>query len=399
MVLIEQNTMSGLSLLNEVVKCIEQDKDVIRLKKLIYCACTDSWENDANTINSWNFPELVSSLIPLYPNIDQLSTQLYGIANSLSRPVVYSVVAGKAINYVSPLYQGQVPEAPLSYELEVDLDKDSQLSLVVEELEKDQEITRIKKLLLCSRTGKWESDRNVLAKLNIREVIADILTIYPSIDKFSQAICSIVSSLSKPVIYAGVAQIIISQIDRLYNQPQNYTETVVELAETLEKLDVFAEKIDDITLGRDINNDPGETFLDNQPTQLKYQKNGNSDATEIVVKKKSTCPPKKNISRDLNVDYNPFNLRLNLMKYTNPLRAKILIFSALYRPFKGGHDWSAIKDYELDDLLLSLFCKYQNCQQLESQLYQTAKSLHEPEEYNQAAGAIIQSMQALSKSN
>ena len=399
MVLIEQNTMSGLSLLNEVVKCIEQDKDVIRLKKLIYCACTDRWENDANVINRWNFPELVSSLIPLYSNIDQLSTQLYCIANSLSRPVVYSVVAGKAINYLSPLYQDQVPEAPLSYELEVDLDQDSQLSLVVEELEKDQEITRIKKLILCSRTGKWETDNKLIANLNLKELIADILTIYPSIDKFSQAICSIVSSLSKPVIYAGVAQTIISQIDRLYNQPQNYTETVVELAETLEKLDVFAEKIDEITLDRDINNDPGETFLDNQPTQLKYQKNGNSDATEIVVKKKSTCPPKKNISSDLNVDYNPFNLRLNLMKYTNPLRAKILIFSALYRPFKGDQDWSAIKDYELDDLLLSLFCKYRNFQQLESQLYQTANYLQEPEEYNQAAGAIIQSMQALSHSN
>ena len=138
-------------------------------------------------------------------------------------------------------------------------------------------------------------------------------------------------------------------------------------------------------------------FIDNQTTELKYKHIGNSDSTEIVVKKKSSCTNKQKRRSNLSVDYDPFTLRLNLMKYTNPLRVKILIFSALYRPFKGGHDWSAIKDYELDDLLLSLFCKYRSCQQLESQLYQTANLLHEPEEYNQAVGAIIQSMQALDK--
>lgn len=385
--------MSGLYLLDEIVKQLEYEQDVVRIKKLVYCACQDSWENDVRVLNNYHFQDLIPKLIKLYPNINQLSNQLYSITNNLSRPVVYSVVAGKLINYLAQLYQEPNLGKQLFNNDYTTNNFDKTLELVVAELEQDPEFYRIKKIIICAYTSKWPSASQIAHEVSLKESIQATLQIYPTIEKFSQAICSIVSSLSKPVIYAGVAQTIICQVDRLYNQPVNYTDTVVELAETLELLDRFALPLEAQELEPDNNTSITKSYSDSPVTELKSRKNDSSEQTELVVKPKSSSSKNLPNINKLKVSYNPFDLRLSIIKSTNPLRAKILIFSTLYRPFKGGQDWLAIKDYELDDLLLSLFYKYQNFPELESQLYRTIDLLHEPDEYHQVAGAIMQSMQ------
>ena len=385
--------MSGLPLLSQIVKQLEYEQDVVRIKKLIYCACHDNWENNVNILNNYHFQELIPQLVNLYPSINKLSTQLYGIANNLSRPVVYSVVAGKIINYLAQLYQQPETLTDLLSDQGSINNREETLDLVVAELEEDPELLRIKKLIVCAHTSQWPHESHNLDKISLRESVQSNLKIYPTIEKFSQAICTIVSSLSKPVIYAGVAQTIISQVDRLYNQPVNYTDTAVELAESLELLDRFALPLEVKELENNYHTDIASTWSDSPITELKSKKTDSSEQTELVVKQKSSSSNDLPNINKIKVNYDPFDLRINIMKYTNPLRAKILIFSTLYRPFKGGQDWLAIKDYELDDLLLSLFCKYQQFQELECHLYRTADLLHEADEYNQVAGAIMQSMQ------
>jgi len=91
--------------------------------------------------------------------------------------------------------------------------------------------------------------------------------------------------------------------------------------------------------------------------------------------------------------YDPFDLRLEVMKYTNPLRAKILIFSTIEQIFTfNQEDWLTIKSQELDDLLLRLFQECTTIEQLQYKLCETAKCLRDPSESNQASGAIIQAL-------
>ncbi|MHC5728372.1 MAG: hypothetical protein ACYTXY_30520, partial [Nostoc sp.] len=79
-----------------------------------------------------------------------------------------------------------------------------------------------------------------------------------------------------------------------------------------------------------------------------------------------------------------------------PLRAKIVLFSALYKKFAfNEEDWLKLKAEKLDDLLLRLFDTCPTIRELESKLNSAVISLGKPDENIQAASAIIQSMRGL----
>ncbi|NEO26321.1 MAG: hypothetical protein F6K03_05340 [Kamptonema sp. SIO4C4] len=91
--------------------------------------------------------------------------------------------------------------------------------------------------------------------------------------------------------------------------------------------------------------------------------------------------------------YDPFEIRLEVMKYANPLRAKILSFSTLHHQFETtGKEWSSLRTQSFDRLLSQLYETYPDFQELEQQLYATAQHLEAPDESQQAAEAIAQAM-------
>jgi hypothetical protein len=97
-----------------------------------------------------------------------------------------------------------------------------------------------------------------------------------------------------------------------------------------------------------------------------------------------------------NNSYNPFDLRLEVMKYGNPLRVKILAFSLTYHQFdNSSNDWSLLQTCTVDDLLFKLLQTYPTIAELEEQIYATAKKLKDSDEYLQPAGAIVQSMRPI----
>jgi hypothetical protein len=91
----------------------------------------------------------------------------------------------------------------------------------------------------------------------------------------------------------------------------------------------------------------------------------------------------------------PFELRQAVMRYTNPLRAKILLFALLHQSHQPHHhDWSdqafLIKTYELDKLLERTLQTYSQFSELARQIQTTARQLEEPAEYRQTATALLQ---------
>ncbi|MFP4134678.1 MAG: hypothetical protein ACLFTJ_11050, partial [Halothece sp.] len=92
-------------------------------------------------------------------------------------------------------------------------------------------------------------------------------------------------------------------------------------------------------------------------------------------------------------DYNIFDLRYEVTRYTTPLRIKILLFSTLY--YKIGfneQDWSLMISHQLDSLLKQAIKMFPTLTELETRLYATAKNFEEKEGLTQAVGAIIQSI-------
>jgi len=95
----------------------------------------------------------------------------------------------------------------------------------------------------------------------------------------------------------------------------------------------------------------------------------------------------------LNPNYDPFAVRLAVMKYCNPLRAKILLLCIMEEQttFSQG-SWLKLRSRNLDELLVEVFQKFSSLEQLEYQLFKTAEGLQEPDENAQAAEAIVKAM-------
>lgn len=85
-----------------------------------------------------------------------------------------------------------------------------------------------------------------------------------------------------------------------------------------------------------------------------------------------------------------FDLRGQLLRKTNPLRSKILIFSTIYRQFDfSDRDWMALKAQELDELLRNLFEACPTLDELDSRLHRTARNLDGMEENLNAADLLV----------
>lgn len=71
-----------------------------------------------------------------------------------------------------------------------------------------------------------------------------------------------------------------------------------------------------------------------------------------------------------------FELRLYIIRYANPLRAKLILFSSLYHTFDfSSQDWLLLKDATLEDLLRKLFETYHNMDEVDVNLTRAAYAM------------------------
>ncbi|NJP18624.1 MAG: hypothetical protein HC763_06295 [Hydrococcus sp. CRU_1_1] len=88
-----------------------------------------------------------------------------------------------------------------------------------------------------------------------------------------------------------------------------------------------------------------------------------------------------------------FELRLEIMQYTIPLRAKVLLFSVLYQTWdKDNQDWAMLRSYSLEDLLKELIQNTKNINDIESKLFAASRVLTDFEANMQTAGTIVEAI-------
>ncbi|NJK54058.1 MAG: hypothetical protein HC936_17095 [Leptolyngbyaceae cyanobacterium SU_3_3] len=103
--------------------------------------------------------------------------------------------------------------------------------------------------------------------------------------------------------------------------------------------------------------------------------------------------PKSIVPAELVIDL--FDVRLEIIKYANPLRAKILLFSIVYYPFtNSAQDWSNLKLYSLDGLLRSL-TTCGSIADLQTKLETIAQQLSQPDDYAQVSHVLIKCLKPI----
>lgn len=96
--------MKNLDLLLQVIKEIELHDNSLRLKKLIFYACKQVWENEQTKIDYIDWQSLIQELIDKKPTFASLEKYIYDMAKTTTKPKQYLLVADTLISQLEKLY-------------------------------------------------------------------------------------------------------------------------------------------------------------------------------------------------------------------------------------------------------------------------------------------------------
>ncbi|GBF79088.1 hypothetical protein [Aphanothece sacrum] len=376
----------------QTIQYLEQHEESLRIKKLIFCLCKKYWENDLNVLNSFSLADLITELLQNKPTSEQLTFSLYKLVKTLNRPKVYAGVSKVILEKLAHIYN---PEAePIEILTSVaDNGKETQISdgdflleQAVRNLTNHQENGRISKLIYAVTQQYWENDLNRINNYGLKNLLLEIIEKYSTKGDLEIAFGKIVENINKKNLYVAICKIIFTQLEGLYDNLQENIESEQQVSES------YQTQIIKITSEA---NTP-QRYKEQQQSVSPFETavidiTSEKMVTELkqiqAVPTSSAAPPKT---------YDIFEIRLEIMQYTNPLRAKILLFSLLFHPWdRSGQDWSMLRSYTLDDLLEQLIQSGRPITEIEAQLYGAARSLSDPEAHLQAASTIIETIKSV----
>jgi hypothetical protein len=328
------------------------------------------------------------------------------------------------------------------------------LQQVVNYLDKHQEAVRIKKMLYCLCTGRWEKDTDYLNSINFQYLVEQIVRENNTLELLRVLLQNLIGTVNKPKQYIAVAKIIYLAIGQLYpefNQQHgnrsnksasprpeaapisSATASYPELTNPSLSLGVpsslqraYAPEPTQVTdmgvpsslqrayapeptqltdmgvpsaLQRNYAPLPTQQFeshtpIDDDVDESAYETYCAPDlAEEDQYPQDQYNQAAAYDDRPVVPDYDAFVLRQNVMSYANPLRAKIILLLMLRPEFNfSSQSVSMMREYQLDDLLLEILKAYPTMPQLEESMTYAVEQLVEIEEYGKAASGLLQSL-------
>lgn len=273
------------------------------------------------------------------------------------------------------------------------------LDEVVDELEQSDNVTRIKRLILFTCHDYWVNDVKDLQNIDLKELIQELLAVIPSLNNLKLMLHSHVKKLSKPGAYLLAADMIVDTVGQLYalriNDP---SEPLPLLAQEEQFVSQTLAAPSAVSLGSKFPSIANLSAPASDGYAIARTENNAQYLEQEYEQDVQVTEDTQPVSKAPKPDYiaKPFELRYEIASKVNPLRAKILIFSSLHYKFSPrDRDWAQINSHDLDDLLLELFQTCETHEELESRLYATARQLEDPQEHEQAAGSIAETMRSL----
>ncbi|MBD2038910.1 adenylate/guanylate cyclase domain-containing protein [Leptolyngbya sp. FACHB-321] len=500
------------------IRNLEQSRNVLRVKKLLFYACKNRWESDHNKLNLLSLSDQIQEVMLLAPTPERLRLFLDAAVRTLSKPAEYSLIANILVKELSRLYpvEHNHDDDPTSYDLAAEPQPSPHaVNALYEQLAVELEATgngsRIKKLAFYVCRRVWETDQNKLDGLRLQDLIAELHQSMPTLERLTIATNSCVQTLSKQAEYALVANALVSKLQRLYIvsdqasvpdsvseqaptpasvliDPSPQAKTVapledapiaapppaiesplsinppsadasalyVAIAQNLEpepnllrikkllfyvcyrqwesdvakleglNLESLIQEVHQLTrtssqleaaieaVVKTLNKQeeyreiaqtivtslgrlyPGYQEIEPPPASPTVATPQQEELKAIAVPEEKRSPIKPEPPRSSqDAPLSLFDFRLGIMKYANPLQAKILLFSALYEDFGfTNQDWSDLKQHDLDSLLRRLLGICKTYTDLEACLFTAARRSPEPAQTVQTAEAIIKCLRS-----
>jgi hypothetical protein len=215
----------------------------------------------------------------------------------------------------------------------------------------DAQQMRLKKLLFYTYQDVWQSDLRQLNSIDWASLLRELVSFMPTFLQLQALLQEAVQRVSKPAEYIVIGNLLLTKLEPLYPD-RNDANNLETIAPPISPVNQYSSP------------------LNNQSH--------------------NKIPFDPRIALDL------FDLRLELIRFTSSMRAKILLFSVLYYPFDPDRDnWHDLGSHRLDGLLRQLFYAYPSFEKAEKSVWQIARSLSEPSAYDQAASYILQVVKTL----
>ncbi len=317
------------------------------------------------------------------------------------------------------------------------------LQQVVNYLDRHQEAVRIKKMLYCLCTSRWEKDTDYLNSINFQYLIEQIVRENNSLDLFRTLLQNLIKTVNKPKQYIEIAKVIYLAIGQLYpefrqehvGRPQSPpplaripdpepTQSTIDRGVPSAFQRAYAPEPTQLTnqgipssLERAYAPAPTQAFVpaaierayspvatqqfeeqapsDEDVDESAYETYYNPDMSigEMDMAHADSVEDRSEVP-----EYDPFVLRQSVMNYANPLRAKIILLVMLRPDFNfGSQSVAMMREFQLDDLLMDVLKAYPTIPQLEESMTYAVELLVELEEYGKAANGLLQSLIPLYK--
>ena len=367
-------------MLTNIAQDVAQYKEAKRAKKLLFYVTQKYWENDANILEQYSWESLLENLYENNPTIDDLKAVLYHAVNSLNRKEAYSKISKYILQRILSLYEENSSQVSNKDDNQINQFDTKLIDKIVENIENHEEAPRMKKLIFAGCKQYWENDIDMIDTHDMHELIRELCQLYPTTKKLRKALDKVVYSINRQNFYSFIADTIVGELTYLYKYDPVRVESDSEEEDTR------------LILSKKTASSPLKT------TEKVYEPDKKNQAIieEIIEDEISIEPVTSNLVVPwLKVD-NLFDLKQEIMQYTNPLRAKVILFYAIYQIDTNEQHWSVVRTCTLEDLLISMFQRYShNVQKIEAELTAIAQSRIEglePEDNLQAVNAIIKAV-------
>ena len=384
---------------NQVVRYLDSHEEKLRIKKLIFYICKKYWENDPNTLDGVAMEDLVKELVQLKTSKEQLTFSVYKLVKTLNRPEVYAGVATVIIEQISKLYSNiaaayDTQLSPLEPAVNprftavnnaVNNGEDNSLRQVVNSLGNHLETERMQKLMFAACKNRWENDLSVINNYGLKNIILELRQNNPNFLSLRETLNQVAENLNKKALYLPLAEIILTQLEPLYDTNNDYKEEDNE-----SKSQIFNDQM--VHLNDDCDSSAKtSSFCSSRSKPVDFA----SSRMELPFAEPAFLNNNPSNSPQIS-DYDPFEIRLEILRYANPLRAKILIFSLLFYPWdQNSQDWLTLRSYTLEDLLQKLIESGKSLKDIEIQLYRIAQTQMDRDANLQTAAILVQALQKI----
>ncbi|NCR53672.1 MAG: hypothetical protein GPJ10_09680 [Microcystis aeruginosa L211-07] len=383
---------------NQVVRYLDSHEEKLRIKKLIFYICKKYWENDPNILNPVAMEDLVRELVQLKTSKEQLTFSVYKLVKSLNRPEVYAGIATVIIEQISKLYSDiaayDTQLSPLEPAVNpkftavnkpVNNGEDNSLRQVVNRLENHLETERMQKLMFAACKNRWENELSVINNYGLKNIILELRQNNPNFLSLRETLNQVAENLNKKALYLPLAEIILTQLEPLYDTNNDYKEEDNE-----SKSQIFNDQM--VHLDDDCDSSAKtSSFSSSRSKPVDFA----SSRMELPFAEPAFLNNNPSNSPQTPA-YDPFEIRLEILRYANPLRAKILIFSLLFYPWdQNSQDWLTLRSYTLEDLLQKLIESGKSIKDIEIQLYRIAQTQMDRDANVQTAAILVQALQKI----